>query len=374
MNDYYVDLLQSQFCSNWVDCEKNTYTDSRHQSFHNSLKGLFDSLKNWKLPIGANDQFKRDLTLLFEVFSRWSEVISMNTDQMRHKEILKCLESILIEWLGTEADKYLLTLSEGEYLYRLPICNLDVLNNFTEGFWNVHFDFFPIELALPKYFLEDMFFNVVLFHELGHFVESFYNLDDMVFRSIETLLKDFANNQDLVDQSFPFLKGKNSFEAEDEVKVRAHICEYIADLFGAQYVGPHIMNYASYKQDRDLNKDDSEHPCWNKRNEHVTAFVNGNTDYILIEAIKAEFGKINSNGLAIRYIDLNPQFFYDGQPHPIQNDTEMISVYRHIWNLYIQGCMPFMAINNAENWRKTTFGIHQKLTELAKTSINAYKP
>ena len=374
MNDCYVELLQSQFCSNWIDCEANTYSDARRQSFHNSLKGLYDSLKRWQMPVGLNDSYKQDLTTLFEVFSRWSEVISMNTDQMPHKEILKCLESILYEWLGAEADNYLLTLSDGEYLYRFPICNLSVLNNFTEGFWNVHFDFFPIELALPKYFSEDVFFNVVLFHELGHFVESFFNLDDIVFRSIEPLLLDFSINKDLIDQSFPFLDGKNSIEKVDEVKTRAHICEYIADLFGAQYVGTHIMNYASYKQDRDLNKDAPEHPCWNKRNEHVSAFVNGNTNYILINANKTEFGKINAKGMAVRYIDLNPKYFYDGQPHPVQNETEMISIYKHIWDLYLPGCAPFIAINNVEDWRKTTFGLHAKLTELAKASINTYRP
>lgn len=33
----------------------------------------------------------------------------MNTDKMPHREILICLERILYDWLGSEADKYLLT-------------------------------------------------------------------------------------------------------------------------------------------------------------------------------------------------------------------------------------------------------------------------
>ena len=181
MKDCFVELLQNQFCANWVDCKGNTYTDVRRESFHNSLDALYDSLKTWKMPVGANDNYKQDLTVLFEVFSRWSEVISMNTDRMPHKEVLACLESILYNWLGADADHYLLTLSDGEYLYRLPICKLDVLNNITEGNWQVHFDTYPIELALPKYFSEDMFFNVVLFHELGHFIESYFDTDDKVF-------------------------------------------------------------------------------------------------------------------------------------------------------------------------------------------------
>lgn len=374
MNDCYVELLKNQFCSNWIDCEANTYTDARRQSFHNSLKGLYEELKGWTIPAGADDSLKQDFTILFEVFSRWSEVISMNTDKMPHREILICLERILYDWLGSEADKYLLTLSDGEYLYRLPICKLDVLNNITEGFWHVHFDTFPIELALPKYFSEDMFFNVVLFHELGHFVESYYDIDDKVFRQLEPLLKDLVNNQTIVNQSFPFLAGKDAIDVADEKKVRSHICEYIADLFGAQYVSNHIMNYASYKLDKTLDKDDEEHPCWNKRNEHVTLFLTSSVDNLLINAIKDVFAKINKEGLIIRFCVLDSKYFLEGKPHPISNDAEMVSVYKHIWDMYIQGCAPFMAVSDADDWRKSNFGIHRKLTELAKVSINLYRP
>lgn len=374
MKDCYVDLLKNQFCANWIDCIGNTYTDARRGSFHNSLNSLYNTLKTWQVPGGASDGLKQDLTVLFEAFSRWSEVISMNTDGMPHKEILVCLETILFEWLGADVNNYLLTLSDGEYHYRFPICKLDVLNNITEGYWRVHFDSFPIELALPKYFSEDVFFNVVLFHELGHFVESYYDTEDMVYRQLEPVLKDFANNQDLINQSFPFLAGKNSLGTEDEKKVRCHISEYVADLFGAQYVGTHIMNYAGYKLDRFPDVDDAEHPCLNKRIEHVANFVDNNSNNILINIIKDEFLKINTKGLTVRFRDLNPQPFYEGQPYLIQSDEEMVSIYKLIWDLYIQGCAPFVAINDSEGWRKSTFGLHSKLTELAKMSINLYKP
>lgn len=377
MNVAFLNLIKNQFCANWEDARTLTFADPRRASLQASLKAVYDYFKVRDFKHILNESAQRDNSVVLETFSRWTEVLHLEACLPSYKEMVKTLEHILQEWIGAEASDFLISISEGEYAISHTFLDLASLNGFTEVGWSVHFDHLIIDLRAPRYFFEDIFTNSVLFHEIGHFVDFKQHYSDVIYTTdIEPILLDPAHSADLIKQSFPFLAATGFDKLRDEKKIRAHIKEYFADVFGAQYAGMHIMNHVLRREDARLDTEDDEHPSCNQRvamvNEFLTYDRSKGSSNILLSKIVAIAKNANGDELCKHYGTINSAQFIMGRKINVTNDAQLYAVFKSMWDLYLRGMNIFHPYRLNLPWKVSSFEWYKKLNQLAKDSINTY--
>ena len=131
----------------------------------------------------------------------------------------------------------------------------------------------PIFIRVPDEFKDHSLANVALFHEVGHFVDRDNFITDLVFTDVYALLRAKKRSK-FKREYFPRYEGKNVDEISDaKTVVWSHIEEFIADVFGAQYVHEHILCYVSFLEAKSSNRDSKDHPSLNSRRNLVSAFL-----------------------------------------------------------------------------------------------------
>ena len=293
-----------------------------------------------------------------------------------YAEISKTLEHILHEWIGAESSDFIISISEGEYSISYTFLDVASLNGFTEVGWNIHFDNLIIDLRAPRYFFEDIFTNTVLFHEVGHFVDFKQHFSDDVYNDVESILLDPSRNADIISQSFPFLADTGFDKSRDEKKVRAHIKEYFSDIFGAQYVGNHIMNHVLRREDHRLAIEDAEHPSCNQRVAMVNEFLSIDkkkvTTNILLGIILNTAKNAGGDELKKHFCTVNSLDLINGRRINVTNDAQLYGTLKSLWDLYLKGMNIFIPIKVKHPWSATSFDWYKKLNLLAKDSVNNY--
>lgn len=371
MNYKFLELLKNQFCEHWESTAGNVYNDTRKDSFHHSLQLIKENLSGREISSTMAPGDLRTLALLFDRFSHWTSVLNSNVVGVQHSEIYCCLDRILTEWLQGRYNDYILMLSEGDYYIQYPLCDLSVQNSLAANF-NSSFSHQIVDIRMPKYLFGDVFSNVSLFHEAGHFVDFVYKYHDRVLRKLDGLFTDEQTRPTLIQQSFPYLDTTGYDQTRDEPKILRHLKEYIADLFGAQYVGLNVINYVAWKEDNRLDQEDEDHPCFNCREAIINAFLGGGTDNLLLNVIKEAFYEVQKGELEIRFLNLSHQFFIEDKAYPIGSDAELFSIFKLAWDCYQDGTDPFNATIPAGHARLNMNDLYLRLTRLVKESINAY--
>lgn len=371
MNYKFLELLKNQFCEHWETTGANVYNDARKESFHRSLQLIKDNLSVREILPTMSPGDMRSLAFFFDRLSHWTSVLCANVEGVQHSEIYYCLDKILAEWLRDKYDAYILMLSEGDYLIQYPLCDLGVQNALAAIF-NSSFSHQIIDIRMPKYLTGDVFSNVSLFHEMGHFVDYVYKYHDKVLRKLDVIFADGQSCPVLLHQSFPYLEATGYDQTRDEGKILRHIKEYIADLFGAQYVGMNVINYVAWKEDSRLDQEDEDHPCFICREAIINDFLAGVADNLLLNAIKEVFNEVQKGELEIRFLNLDHQHFIEDKVYPIANDAELFSIFKLAWDCYEDGTDPFNAIIPAGHARLNMNGLYLRLTRLVKESINGY--
>lgn len=371
MNYRFLELLKNQFCEHWNTTIGNVYNDPRKDSFHMSLQAIKEDLSTKEILPSMPAATMRYLALFLDRFSHWTSVLNSNVEVVRHSEIYYCLERILSEWLKDRYNSYILMLSEGDYQIQYPLCELSVQNSLASNF-NSTFSYQIVDIRMPKYLSGDVFSNVSLFHEMGHFVDYVYKYHDKVLRKLDSVFSDDQVRPTLLHQSFPYLESVGYDQTRDEPKILRHIKEYIADLFGAQYVGVNVINYVAWKEDNRLDQEDEDHPCYNCREAIINAFLADATDNVLLNIIKDVFHVVQEGELSIRFVNLSHQYFIEDRIYPITTNAELFSIFKLAWDCYQGGTGPFNASIHAVQAQLNMDGLYLRLTRLVKESINAY--
>lgn len=293
----------------------NRYSDPRKDEYHKKLVALYElicaedfskltspevaSLKNIIDFIFHNIQFLDNSTLTVSPF-----------------EVVYCLERVLDEWIpdnkfivATSLSNKLLEFSFNGYLaLNTPIYDL------IKTKYKIEFEHKLIQITLPRYFVHDYLANVVLYHELGHFIDYYFSIS-----------KSIVFNQISAGKIAP----KTRVEIEDFV---SHFMEYFADIFAAQYVGNssnHFLNYIAYKY-----PDSPSHPSTDKRIQMVDEFLRGNFKEPIIAELKKETLTRSKLDLVPKHTQLKTIDFENLIPMEISNQVELHSVFLAGWNFW----------------------------------------
>lgn len=305
MSPELLNLHISQLSRTFDKSKTNNYSDERKQKYHQSLVELFDKIKSQDL---SNLDYPKQCELkdVLDFCFLSIEFLDNSTLVNFPYEIVYCLEKALNEW--DTSDKYIIVTSLQNNIYSYSFNPILALNEsiyiLIENSYNVIFSNRLIQINLPKYLANDYLANVVLYHELGHFIDLRY------FISRRICLR---------------------FSWTEPVKLY-HLGEFFSDVFAAQYIGSasnYYLDYIAHKNPASLT-----HPATDMRIKMVEDFLNsnsGNNDLdILLDATKTVTGK----DLTISTDALPSDDFLNFIPANIQNDRQLHSIFETGWRLW----------------------------------------
>jgi hypothetical protein len=344
MSPELLNLHISQLVKTVDKSKTNKYADIRKQKYHDKLIELLSLIKAENVFTHDYNKQKNLKEVLDFVFHSIEFLDNSTLTNIPH-EIIYSLEKALSNW--DETDGYIIVTSLQNnisgYSFN-PILALfpeyyDIINSL----FNVQFDHKLIQIKLPRYLVHDYLANVVLYHELGHFIEMKYKISERL-----TNKKIFLG--ELTDQ--------------EAVRYYLHTSELFSDIFAAQYVGDasnHYLNYIAHK-----NKDSNSHPSTDKRIKTVDDFLNERTDNKILNDILEATRSTTGNQLKKRYHNISEEDFIDFIPPEINSIPELHSIYGVGWNLWRKEIKSFKD-KNIDELEK-----HLIINNLIEKSISNY--
>lgn len=362
MLERLYDLNRGQLLGTWNKSRLNKYSDSRKQIFHEKLGKLFSEvIENYDFSLPVDLVFCREV---MNFFSSSINLLDNNTINVVPHEMIECLNVALKDWVD-DYNKYIIVTTDGEYCFYLLDDSIDITYKNIKNLYNIDFSYKLVNVQLPKYLLRDYLTNVVLYHELGHFVDNHYKLTQTIFPEINKIAL-----KDLINLYFP-----------DRIKMYDpnyisyilfnHISEFFADLFASQYVGNHCCNFLEYLQ-HDSSKDSisETHPTLFYRKKMVDDFLNGVSNPVL-DIIKKTVLTVTGKELNVRFKDLPSDDFYNLIPTNITDEKDLHSLFKLGWDVYLAGGNRFKAAN-VMSYTPSQSEVYNIVNNLIEKSINNF--
>ena len=294
-----------------------------------------------------------------------------NTVSVIPHEMIECLNIAAREWI-TNYDQYIIVMGDGPYAIQPNANQIAPFYNTIKQCFGVDFNHKLLHVNMPKHLFRDYLTNVVLYHELGHFIDVEYKITEAVAIQVCNL---WANNQyrSEIDSYFnclyPLYINRNS-QRIIPISTISYIREYIADLFASQYVKDNVINYLVYEQGDLANNQFPTHPSLTQRLQMICDFISGNSN-VLLDLIQSVFQQITSQKLSIRYTDLSPDDFYSLVPLELENESDIHSIFVLGWDLFKTGSKPFEERNGMQEGLFSG-QLYEIINNLIEKSINNY--
>lgn len=361
MLERLYDLNRGQLSGTWNKSRLNKYSDSRKQIFHEKLGKLFsDVIEKYDFSLSENLVFYREV---MDFFSRSINLLDNNTINVVPHEMIECLNVALKDWID-DYNKYIIVTTDGEYCFYLLDDSIDITYKNIKNLCNIDFSYKLVNVQLPKYLLRDYLTNVVLYHELGHFVDNHYKLSE---RILPEILK--IGVKDLI-LYFPCI---TKLSVSDEIRyvLFNHISEFFADLFASQYVGAHCCNFLDYlAHDRPKDSFSYTHPSLFYRRKIIEDFHSGLSNSVL-DIIKDTVHTVTGKELIVRFTNLSPDDFYNLVPTNINDEQQLHSLFKLGWDIYLAGGEKFKDVNTM-SYTPSQSEVYNIVNNLIEKSINNF--
>ncbi|MGZ4061412.1 MAG: hypothetical protein ACXVP0_00505 [Bacteroidia bacterium] len=293
----------------------NRYSDQRKVKYQEKLIELYSLISKEdfsKLPATDISSLKTIIDFIFHNI----QFLDNSTLTISPFEIVYCLEKVLDEWIPD--NKFIIATSLSNNLNEFSFNGYLALHtpiyDLIKNKYNIEFEYKLIQITLPRYFVHDYLANVVLYHELGHFIDNYF----IVSRTI-------VYNQIASGKFIP----KSQLEINSSI---SYYMEYFADIFAAQYIANssnHFLNYIAHNH-----PDSTSHPSTAKRIQMVNEFLKSNFAESTISILKAETVNRTKMDLINRHVVLKTDDFEGLIPMEINNVTELHSVFLAGWNFW----------------------------------------
>lgn len=309
-----LELNLAQLSRCLVKSKLNKYSDKRKEAYQKTLLELFEALKKEDYSKLNSSQLIEKKSLIDFVFES-IQYLDNSTLTIIPFEIVYCLESVLNDWVPNKKFIVVTSLSNDLWDYRINtnLAFYEPIYTLIEKEYQKVFDYRLIQITLPRYYVHDYLSNVVLYHELGHFIDLHSNVSGTIVHNMVA-------------------QGLFKSDSETYDVVLNHYMEYFADIFAAQFIGEtsnFFLNYIAYKA-----LDSHSHPATDKRIEKVTKFLNGNTSDEIIEALKKYTLIRTGQNLEIRFRKLPLDDFYNLIPFEIKDNCDLHSIFLAGWETW----------------------------------------
>lgn len=332
--------------------KNNSYSDLRKEEYQNQLFQLYDGIENDvnnKLPTLTDLQIyngpKKHLTFILKSL----EFLDSSTLNQIPYEIVACLNHAMNDW--EPSNKFIIVTSlindVAGFSFDGWIAFNDSLYNDIKVRYSIDFNNKLVQINLPRTFARDYLANVVLYHELGHFIDKQYQLMAALINDLHD--KIYQNNfttSELIEIE-AFLPTLKKFIASSP-KVPAvslanqgnlnialsHLREYFCDLFAAQYIGQFSSLYVTYLSDNNP-KISTSHPATTLRTKVVNDYISGKKN-LIIDLINAAVYKVFATELKKRYAEVQPGDFYSLIPTTLNNHQELHGIFSTAWHIWLE--------------------------------------
>ena len=376
--DRFFEFEKAKLFDTWKRSRNNKYSNHKLQEFHNFFRDFYEKIKNEDVSSLSTDK-KIYLKVAIEYFQTRVNCLSNNTATNAPYEVIESIKCAAKEWV-IDIDKYIILTRYGDYCFFHDSTEETVLLYIENDYGN-KLDYKTVLLSIPQHYYRDYMNNVVLYHEIGHFVDTVNGISDIAVR---LMIEKFSRNDELIEMYdlFPCLIGVkyndicdtlgNIKNKSDEFLLKRHWMEYFADIFASSYVGSNITRYLSYVYYPDCSSSysSSTHPSNEKRFKVVNDFTGAKSNYvikIIQEILNGKFGK----QLANYSNTVAPNDLYKLLPTELTSDNDIHCLYATAWDVWYGDRSKFKTDNNLTYDLQPT-QIYTILNNLVEKSISNY--
>lgn len=338
-------LAQAELALN--KASNNAYSDKHKEEYQANLTKLFIAVseevhKNTSLTEGdIYALYKRHIDFIFKSL----EFLDSSTLNQIPYEIVECLYHAMNEWLGSGNDHIIVTSLINDiagFSFDPSLAYSDALYNEIKTKYGITFSRRLVQINLPRALARDYLASVVLYHELGHFV-------DMRFKFMESFTRELLNGitqgktaepeLSSILTYLPFLKqhvntGKIvPINSSLFTVTNDHLAEYFCDLFASQYVADSSNFYLQYITENTLFFTPF-HPSTTNRVQLVNDFLYNNYN-AFITLINGAINKVNGDALTVRYEKVSGEDFFNLLPVNIESVKQLHGLFNTGWKIWL---------------------------------------
>lgn len=361
--NHLLDLHLSQCEIFLARSKNNSYSDTSKKEYHEELFALFTKITDSVKP-GIDDSLifekQEHLNFIFKSL----EFLKDSTLNSIPFEVVSCLNLAMNDWINP--DEYIIVTSlnnnVGSYSYDPSLAFEDLLYSSLKTNYGVDFKKRLVQINVPLILSKDYFASVVLYHELGHFIDLYYRITQLIALDLITNLQPLEWS---AYQTFlPFKQDIGYYRY-----IQSHLAEYFCDIFASQYIG-FTSNYYLQYITKNSNSISETHPSTINRVQVVEDFLNGKPN-LIVDVIKTYINKITGNDLQKRFADINASDFYEFVPLEINNSKELHGVFSYAWEIWASGNENFKSSSKITS-NISSDRVYKILNNLIEKSIGNY--
>lgn len=330
--------------------KNNSYSDQRKETYQNKLSLLLDGVETHiqsNLATLTDSQIYDGPKIHLGFIIKSLQFLESSTLNQIPYEIVEALNHAMSEWEAT--DKFIIVTSlineANAFSYEEWLANDDNLyKDIATNYPAITFDHRLVQINLPKSLVRDYLVAVVLYHELGHFVDLRNSLmSSLIYEVLDKIYFNSYTPDQLKDLKHYF--SDLSFYIDDVARpywttigykfgsTLSHFEEYFCDLFAAQYTGVGSSVYVTYLGGNS-NLSSSSHPSDINRAKIVADFLSKTPNFI-ITIINDAVKKIKGLVLQKRYSDVDSSAFFNLIPTELYDAKQLHGIFATGWSIWL---------------------------------------
>lgn len=317
MNYRTIELQILQLEEAFSKSRSNIYSDKKKEMHFKELHALFSKIKKSGYVAFDESEIGLHYQILDYIF-KGLEFLDNSTLNVIPYEIVSCLEIALNDWIKSEKFIIVTSLSNRnkDFLFESEE-NAEFFKNLNEAInirYGIGITNRLIKIVLPKILSRDYLSIVVLYHELGHFIDLELHISEKILAQLH---------------GFPSLFNPTT----EQRKFFHHNMEFFADLFAAQYINDAsnlFLNYIAYNT-----PDSATHPSTSARIYVVNSFLRS-TSTPEIDRINKALVDSGYPKFEIRHtpISISRSDFLNLIPQKIDDDKQLHYIFKLGWDFW----------------------------------------
>ena len=359
-------------------CAMPPFSDSRKNALRECLLKLSEAFLNIDTnSLDINGIYSHDVNM--KRIREWMLALDGRNGYTLSREMRFVIDNLCAQWVD-DPEKFIFAATDGSFSltrYSKKISSWDMVADNYYNDYHVEIPYQIVTIRTPKQLCSDFFFAGSLYHEMGHFVDAYYNITDEVLQRIKKRLSTESEKDRIYNEFFPHIKTAINKDGTEDESIRdkileAHIGEYIADIFGTQYLSMHIGNHIEYNSLGYYDVDSDSHPSPIRRANMKVAFLNDDTSNFVMTDIKDVF-KDSGHPLSLKIHRItNNRELIKGSPIDICNDAELHSIFYLGWEIYFAGRSNMEFVNSMPPNSMTQHDFYCRLNNAVRESIKLY--
>lgn len=378
MHPKLLELHFSQLQFEWSKAKYNNYSDLRKKEYHNKLAIIIAALEKENFKAYNDTEITQRFYVIYFVFKSL-EFLNNSTTSTIPFEIVYVLSEALKDWAPT--DDYIIVTSLINGMNGFSFDNSLMFNEFIYNdidlLYSVKFEKRLVQINLPLSISKDYLANVVLYHELGHFIDRKFEITRIIYIEILDLIETGVLSPDErieMFKYFPYLSDTNTvtfFKSNYDVFniFSNHIAEYFCDVFASQYINDCSNSYLNYITLSQKNYSTS-HPATTNRLDFVNIFLKG-TPSRLMDLYKNITFRITTVNLEIKFDEVLSSNFETLIPVDITNRRELHGLFVYGWKVWMDNWDNINKKSNIE-FELSQIKVYEILNNLIEKSIGNF--